>query len=67
MGGFQPIPMEEGGLAIWRSGDAPGILFQTLDYSRDGQSPRGSDVVGAISLIVDHGRMTLITYAGFYS
>ncbi len=65
--GFTAPASEGVGALVWTHDDAPPLLFQALDYSADGAEPRGSDVIGRIALLVDGDRLTLTTYAGFYS
>jgi len=64
-------PAEEfsGSLAYTHNGSPP-LLFQALPGvgGQDGAvNPRGSDVIGRISLVVSGGAYTITTYAGFYS
>jgi hypothetical protein len=66
--GFGPPPGGDvSGDLVYEFGDAPALLFQALRNGQAGVPPRGSDVIGRISLIVDGDQLTLVTYAGFYS
>ncbi len=62
-------PAEPGaGALVYTHDGAPPLLFQGLvGFDDTPQDTRGSDIIDRISLVVSGGRLTINTYAGFYS
>lgn len=62
-------PAEPGaGALVYTHDGAPPLLFQGLvGFDDTPQDTRGGDIIGRISLVVSGGRLTINTYAGFYS
>ncbi|MDO8362211.1 MAG: hypothetical protein Q7V88_04885 [Actinomycetota bacterium] len=68
--GFGPPAQPYAGALAYTFDGAPPLLFQSLpgvDEYDESPDPRGSNVLGRISLLVEGGQLTLTVYSGFYS
>jgi hypothetical protein len=66
--GFGAPAEPSAGALVYTHDGAPPLLFQALlGFDDTPDDTRGSDIIGRIALVVSGGRLTISTYAGFYS